>query len=492
MISLKRISHRLKVKVENALSSLFYGVKSKIAVFAFLNSAIVIFQYLYLQARFEYLNDLIPFFYTKLWGTYQLAPKSYIYFIPLSSLLISIFGLLLIILLNRHFVRYLNLVLLGISLSTNIILTYSLIRIIFRASVPFPPLVEPRYMQLVVPFVMSFLVSYFILPKFVDIANKIKLVTIPSVHSHPAMLLQEPSARGGGVFYAVLFLLLTLIFIPFNRIYLGFYLSIFMLAILSLVDDYQNTHPGSDFRLIENPFLRLVFMFSVVSLIVFSGITIKSIGTLSGAIDPFGQVLSMVITAIWIVWVLNVLSWSNGIDGQYCGIVGIASLIIAVLALRFTPVENIHIQVAYMAAISAGISFGFAKLTWHPSKIMWGFGATVAGLVISTLSILVKAKIITSILIILIPLIDAVVTVLRRIIQGKNPLRGDRGHLHHLLINKGWSIGKIAFFYWITTAVFGLVGLLSTDKYTIQAALFAIGVVAFFIILLNLSFYKKK
>jgi UDP-GlcNAc:undecaprenyl-phosphate GlcNAc-1-phosphate transferase len=95
-------------------------------------------------------------------------------------------------------------------------------------------------------------------------------------------------------------------------------------------------------------------------------------------------------------------------------------------------------------------------------------------------------------LIILVPLIDALVTVIRRLIQGKNPLEGDRGHLHHILIEKGWSVGAIAVFYWLTTAVFGVIGLVSAGKYAFQVAFLMAGVVAFGIILLNVEFYKKK
>ena len=145
-----------------------------------------------------------------------------------------------------------------------------------------------------------------------------------------------------------------------------------------------------------------------------------------------------------------------------------------------------------MSAISAGIAFGFIKYTWHPSQIMWGFGAMCAGLVLSVLSILIQGKLVTSVLIILIPFLDAVVTVVRRLIQGKNPFKGDRGHLHHLLLERGWNAKKIALFYWFTTAIFGIIGLVTAEKYTVQVVLFLGILVAFFIILLNLLSLKAK
>jgi UDP-GlcNAc:undecaprenyl-phosphate GlcNAc-1-phosphate transferase len=92
----------------------------------------------------------------------------------------------------------------------------------------------------------------------------------------------------------------------------------------------------------------------------------------------------------------------------------------------------------------------------------------------------------------MIPFLDAFVTVVRRIIQRKNPLKGDKGHLHHLLLERGWSRPKIAIFYWITTFVFGIVGVLSADKMSFQTALLFMGAVAFAIVTLNLRSLRKK
>lgn len=202
--------------------------------------------------------------------------------------------------------------------------------------------------------------------------------------------------------------------------------------------------------------------------------------------------ISGIITTVWIVWFLNVLSWSNGIDGQFAGIVAIASIVIVLLALRFDIVELEYKRVAILGAISVGLSIGLAKYTWHPSKIMWGFGAISAGLVLSVLSILISSKIATSILIILIPFLDAFVTAARRILQGKSPFKGDRGHLHHILLDRGWSVRKIAVFYWVTTALFGALGYLSVDRYTYQIGMILAGLVAFTIILLNSKLTGKN
>lgn len=473
--------------------------QNRVFNFAVLNFFIIFLEVVYIFLRFKFINNEIPFWYTKLWGDYQLAPRIYIYALPLISAFITIAGLLLIGILAKYFVRYIvDVLTLFISIS-NIVLAFEVIRTIQIASTPFKPFINPLYFSLFLPFILGFVAIYLITPLFIEFAKDKGIITNPNIHQHPGMILENPSARGGGILYVAVFLVLSLIFVGFTKNFSGFYLSLVLLGILSYVDDYQNTHPYTSFKLVENPLLRLLLLFSVVSLIPMSGIQINVIS------NPFGDILDLskiqfnllssispILTAVWIVWFMNVLSWSNGVDGQFSGIAGIASIFVAILSLRFSQLLSIHTQVATMAAISAGASFGLARHTWHPSKIMWGFGAMGAGIVIATLSVLSQTKIITSILIILIPFFDALVTAVRRMFQGKSPLKGDRGHLHHLLMAKGWKVSKIALFYWITTLVFGIISVVCSERYIVQTSLILSGIVAFFIIFLNISTFHKR
>jgi len=162
------------------------------------------------------------------------------------------------------------------------------------------------------------------------------------------------------------------------------------------------------------------------------------------------------------------------------------------LALRFDELTDFHYQIAVFSAISAGAAFGSVKYNWHPSKIMWGFGAMSAGLTIASLAILAQAKIAVSVLILLIPFLDALFTVSRMVLHGKNPFKGDRGHLHHLLLYRGWSVSKVAIFYWFATALFGLVGLFSPERVVLKLTFLIMGVVAFGLIILNISSNTMK
>ena len=491
-----------KIKLSKTFEHFRQQLKNKLVSYAVVNALIIFLEFFYIATRVKFLNKVLPFFYTRLWGDYQLVPKQYIYLIPLISIGITLVGLGFLVL-NKYFIRYFTEVVSGLVLLCNVFLAGALYRIVQISSVPFEPLLNPLYVNLLLPFILAFFGVYILLPRYIDFAHSKKLVTNPALHSHPAMLLKEPSARGGGLIYAFVFLVLALLFAGFNSEYTGLYISLVMVSLLGLIDDIQNTNSNSNLKVFEKPLLRFFLLFLSILPVILSGNLIYFVSSPLGGvfdinllnIEVLGSVLpvvSILVTSVWMIWVMNILSWSNGIDGQYAGIIGISSLIIAFLALRFDPIESSHIKIGILAAISAGAAFGFTKYTWSPSKVMWSFGAMNAGLLISSLSIAANTKIVVSVMLILVPFMDGVVTFVRRIMQGKNPMKGDRGHLHHLLLSRGWSCQKIALFYWFTTAVFGGIGLLTPERYSLQIMFLFIGGVAFFIALINMKSIKGK
>ena len=92
---------------------------------------------------------------------------------------------------------------------------------------------------------------------------------------------------------------------------------------------------------------------------------------------------------------------------------------------------------------------------------MPGYGAgSLAGYFLSILAILSGAKVATTLMVLAIPTADGIFTIARRIIAGKSPFWGDRGHLHHKLMdNYGWGKRRIAIFYILSSAALGLLSL---------------------------------
>ena len=86
-------------------------------------------------------------------------------------------------------------------------------------------------------------------------------------------------------------------------------------------------------------------------------------------------------------------------------------------------------------------------------------GSTFAGYMLAVLAILSTAKVGTLLVALGVPIIDTGYTVIRRILSGKSPVWGDRGHLHHKLLDAGMTKRQVAFFYWTVTAGLGITAL---------------------------------
>jgi UDP-GlcNAc:undecaprenyl-phosphate/decaprenyl-phosphate GlcNAc-1-phosphate transferase len=180
---------------------------------------------------------------------------------------------------------------------------------------------------------------------------------------------------------------------------------------------------------------------------------------------------------------MNTVNWSSGIDGQLAGVVGIGFLALGLVSLRSIESDPAQLLTAAIAFTAAGSYLGFLPWSFYPQKIMPGYGGSaLAGFLLATLSILSGAKLATAALVLAVPLVDGVWTVARRLYQGKSPVWGDRKHLHHQLLKRGWGVPKIVLFYYSITALLALIAL-SLDS---QGKLFAITMVV--VILLGVLF----
>ena len=452
------------------------------------------------------LDAAVPLWYTKSWGNSILASKIDIYVIPIFSALFTATAFALAYFCKKLYFTFLSQILLAGTFVFNTAGLLSTLGIIYISSqIPFTIIQLPQQIQdLLMLLILGFFASYFFLPRFAAWAFKKNLVTDPSQHKHPGMILTKPSARGGGFVFSVIFAVLSLLLLEKTPVVLGIVLSVFLCGIIGILDDFQNISTKTKLKFLENPLVRL-FLFlpvPVVIMMVF-GIVSGYVNNpfdgniiLTGfSINMFGKVIAplpYIFTLIWTLTIMNTVSWSNGVDGQFGGVAGISTLIVGILALRLVGTEPSQINTAKIAFLASGISFGFVKHTWHPSKIMWGFGAISIGLLLSSLSVVSRAKVATAIMVMLIPLLDGLITIVRRLLQKKNPLKGDRGHLHHLLLERGWSPQKVAVFYWVATAIFGIIGLLSADKASALVTLTLGGLVALLITILNINSQIEK
>lgn len=483
------------------MKNIISKVEKKLYPLILFNLVVVAIQFIYIALRYTYLNAQIPLWLTMPWGEMQLADKSYIYLIPWISLLLVMAGLAFIYNAIAKYQRYGGTIILTIVTITNLLLAYSVVRIIHVSSDLFTPLINPGVNQIFLPAIVAFTVVYLSAPRFIEYLKDKGIVTDPKKHQHPGMVLVKPAVRGGGTIFTIGVLVTSIFFVKFSPMIIGILITTILAAILGYLDDIQNTSPTGKLAWLENPLYRFLMQIVTVLPLIISGVLVNSVNNpFNGAIHLDAWKFSMagleiapiaiVFTLVWVIWIMNLLSWSNGVDGQYSGVIGIAGVMVAIITLRLLHFDPAQKDMMELAAIVAGAAFGLLPYGWYPAKVMWGFGAIAAGGILAALSVASQAKIATSIIVLAVPFLDGGITVARRLINKQSPFKGDRGHLHHLLLARGWGVRRVAVFYWISTALFGIAGIYAADRDPILTALTGAGIVAFVIYSLNVGSKK--
>lgn len=314
------------------------------------------------------------------------------------------------------------------------------------------------------PWLVSAFISFLVTPVVIKFAGKLGIVDDPKKNSHPKVIHTVPTPRGGGIPIFIALVITASLFLPIDKQMIGILAGALILVVMGVLDDKYNL----------NPYLRLALGFLATAAPIAAGIGIAFItNPLGGTINLsqpqlvfnlFGThtiwLLSDLFALFWVTFLMNMINMgAKGVDGQLSGVTIIAALTIGILSLRYSA-DITQWPVIVLAAITAGSYLGF--LPWHifPQKIMPGYGgSTLAGYLLGVLSILATAKVGVLLVVLGIPLIDTGYVIINRIRNGKSPVWGDRGHLHHRLLDAGLSKGQVALFYWIITAILGIIAL---------------------------------
>ena len=310
------------------------------------------------------------------------------------------------------------------------------------------------------PFLVAFIATVVSTPLALILIKKFGIIDDPKKHKHPAIIHKKPIPRGGGIPLFIGVLAGSLLLLPITSTIGSLLIAAFIALATGVLDDKYDL----------SPYIRLPVNILCAVIVVASGISIPFITNplggifyLNSIILPFGVLLSDVVAVIWIVWVMNMLNWSKGVDGQMPGVVAISALVIGLLSLRF-GFDSLSILSAKLSFIIAGAALGFLIFNFYPARIFPGYGATAIYLLLAAVSMLSSAKLATAILVMGVPMIDGAFTISRRIITGRSPFWHDNKHLHHILLRFGFTQRSIALFYWTISAILGSLSLLLESR----------------------------
>jgi UDP-GlcNAc:undecaprenyl-phosphate/decaprenyl-phosphate GlcNAc-1-phosphate transferase len=159
-------------------------------------------------------------------------------------------------------------------------------------------------------------------------------------------------------------------------------------------------------------------------------------------LDPFSTgVLQYPLTILWIVGLMNVLNFVDGMDGLAAGVGAISAGTFCVLALSLG-----RVQPALIVAALAGACIGFLRRNFHPARVFMGdAGSMTIGFILASVAVLGVLKTAAAVavgfplVVLFVPLLDTSFVIARRLKYGQAPWHADSGHLHHRFARIGWG-----------------------------------------------------
>ncbi len=219
--------------------------------------------------------------------------------------------------------------------------------------------------------------------------------------------------------------------------YWGLLIAALVIGAVGLLDDFVGL-PGQ---------LKLIGQIVAAGILIRHGLWIDHI-TLLGYEFHLNWWGAMALTMCWLLGAINALNLIDGIDG-------LASSVGTVLCLAVAAITALQGNVAatLIALAMAGSLLGFLRYNFAPASIFLGdAGSMLIGLVIGSIAIHSSLKTAASAVLVIplslwaIPMLDSAAAILRRMLTGRSLFAADRGHLHHSLLVRGWSVRQAVLF----------------------------------------------
>lgn len=319
----------------------------------------------------------------------------------------------------------------------------------------------------IIGFVTAFIFALLLTPVVKKFAVWVGAVDAPNHRKVHTRIM--PRLGGLAIFAAFVaaFFIISPAFDQYNvKMVVGLLIGATIIVFIGALDDKYDLSPK----------VKLLGQVIAASVVVACGVQIDLVNA------PFGDSsidmgwLSIPLTIFWIVGVTNAINLIDGLDGLAAGVSGIATATILVMALIMGNVTVVLISVLLLGSI-----IGFLFFNFHPAKIFMGdSGALFLGFTLATLSILGFKQVtfvsfVIPLLILGVPLSDTFFAIVRRIMNRTPISVADKSHLHHCLLQLGFSHRKtVLIIYGISILLGSAAVLLSQTELWVAVIILAV------------------
>jgi UDP-GlcNAc:undecaprenyl-phosphate/decaprenyl-phosphate GlcNAc-1-phosphate transferase len=324
-------------------------------------------------------------------------------------------------------------------------------------------------------FVTAVLLSFLLTRKVRNLANSRGWVYVPpsARHIHTALI---PSLGGVAIYIAVVVVAVTLIAFPslpgvetaLSRRTVFYILGpATLIFLLGLYDDFRPVRP----------YVKFLVQAVAATLMFSGGFGVFQLPFLFGSYT-FGW-LALPLTIVWVLWITNAFNLLDGIDGLAAG-----SALFSTLTVFVVSLIGGNFLISGLTLALAGSILGFLRFNFNPATIFLGdCGSLFIGFMLSALALAGAGKTPTIVAVAIpvvsfgLPVLETVLSVFRRFLSGQPLFGGDRGHIHHKLLERGFSQRQVVLILYSVSAVCGLLSLflLYPNGSLLGVVLFVIG-----------------
>lgn len=320
-----------------------------------------------------------------------------------------------------------------------------------------------------VPLIISLVITPFMI-KFAIIKN---IIDVPKddrrVHNKPIPL-------AGGMAIYLSFLISTIIFVPLTKEVLGLTIGGAIITFAGLIDDIKPLKPS----------YKLIIQIAVAVILILFGIRIEFITNPFNKLTGMSNIgwLSIPATIFWLVGVTNAFNLIDGLDGLAAGTATISCITLFIISIL-----NGRIIAALMTITLAGSIIGFLPYNFYPARVFMGdTGSQFLGFILAAISLQGAIKsaaaiaVVVPVLALGLPIYDTLIAIIRRYINNKPVMQGDKEHLHHKLLQMGLSQRKVVILMYTINILLGIAAVIATEISTVYSfiMLFLVICIVFF------------
>ena len=295
----------------------------------------------------------------------------------------------------------------------------------------------------------------------------------------------EKPAHFGGVMLIGVISLFSYVVLDDPRLRIGLLSAAFLIIVIGIIDEQVRLSPGK----------QLLWQVIIALVAVCWGWSITEISNpwQGGVIDLSWFDVSVLaipgslLGILWLVFLMNAVNWLDGVDGLASGVGVVALLVLAAVSL-LPSIQDINSL--RLALVGAGAVLGFLLWNFAPAKVYLGTtGSWFLGLYIGLVAMMGGGKIVTTLLVLALPVIDVALVVISRLWAKQKPWRGDEvRHMHYRLLAAKVSPRLIAVIGMVATAGLGVAAITLQTEQKIVAFITAAGLM----LVLSASLISKQ